>query len=82
MAGRPIRSLDSPVVTAHLDPDIARRTRSRAKETGHSLSSIVNDALKLYFARRDLIEAIDHDALLQRLAAVAAEQIAAERGEI
>jgi hypothetical protein len=81
MTGRPIKSLDNQTVHAYLDADIALRTRTLATETGHSLSSIISDALKLYFVRLDFLESIDHDALLQRLATYAAEQTRAERGE-
>jgi hypothetical protein len=50
--------LRQPVVAAYLDPDIARRAWTLAKGTGRSLSSIINDAVKLYFARLDLLASI------------------------
>lgn len=64
MKGRPLTSLTNQTIHAYLDAGAAQRTRTLASETGHSLSSIINDALKLYFARLDLIESIDHDSLL------------------
>lgn len=79
---RPIEDLTSNTVCAYLDEDVARRLRFYAKQTGRSMSGVITEALRGYFARLDLIESIDHDTLLQQLAAVAAEQIAAERGEI
>ena len=63
MAGRKLESLDSPVVTAHLDPDVARRTRTLAAENGRSLSSLVSDGLRLYFARVDRIAALYSEAV-------------------
>jgi len=60
-----LESMTSKNICAYLDTDLALRLRAQARDTGHSLSSIVNDALKLYFARLDLIERIDHTALLR-----------------
>jgi hypothetical protein len=54
--------MTSPTIAAYLPADIARRTREHARATGRSLSSIVVEALGVYFARVDAYEAIERIA--------------------
>jgi hypothetical protein len=50
------------VVSAYLPPDLARRARAHALTTRRSLSSVVAEALDVYFGRLDRADSVRTDA--------------------
>lgn len=81
MAGRPLGAADARHVHAYLSEDTARMARKYATQTGQSLSSVVDNALRQLFVRLAFFERVEMNAIVQQLATQAAGQLAAERSQ-
>lgn len=65
---RRLSNMDSQAIAAYLPADLAHRARTHAKATRRSLSSVVAEALDIFFERADRYAAIE------KVARVDAEQ--------
>ena len=80
MSGRSLGAIDQRSIHAHLSEDVARMSREYAAQTGQSLSSIVDNALRQFFVRLAWFEKLEIDAIVKQLATQAAELLQAEQG--